>query len=116
MSDVRGDVLAFALSLPATVEKFPWGESAVKVRGKGFVFFGSGTPGRRMTVKLVESHPHALSIEGAEPTRYGLGPSGWVTVPLDTAGTPVDVLCDWVEESYRIIAPKSLVAELDDAS
>ena len=26
---------------------------------------------------------------------------------------PVDILCDWIEESYRTIAPKKLVAELD---
>jgi hypothetical protein len=29
------------------------------------------------------------------------------------AGVPVDVLRDWIEESYRIVAPKRLVALLD---
>ena len=29
---------------------------------------------------------------------------------------PVDILCDWIEESYRAIAPKKLVAELDQRS
>ena len=66
-----------------------------------------------MTVKLVESHGHALAIEGAEPTRYGLGPSGWVNVPLHAKGVTLDLLRDWIEESYRIVAPKRLVAELD---
>ena len=67
----------------------------------------------RITVKLDESHAHALAIEGAEPTGYGLGASGWVTVPVRAPGLSLDVLRDWVEESYRIVAPKGLVAELD---
>jgi predicted DNA-binding protein (MmcQ/YjbR family) len=54
-----------------------------------------------------------MSIDGAEPTGYGLGKSGWVTVPLDAEDVDVEILSDWIEESYRIIAPKRLVAELD---
>ena len=115
MASVRDKVLAFALSLPGALEDQPWGEDVVKVRGKIFVFAGS--PGsRRMTVKLAESHAHALSIEGAEPTGYGLGKSGWVTVPFRAPGVSLAVLRDWVEESYRIVAPKRLVAELDGVS
>jgi hypothetical protein len=34
-----------------------------------------------------------------------------VTVPVASAA--LDVLRDWVEESYRIVAPKRLVALLD---
>jgi len=26
---------------------------------------------------------------------------------------PVELLCDWIDESYRLIAAKRLVAELD---
>ncbi len=112
MADVREKVRTFALSLPEATEDHPWGEDVTKVRGKIFVFLGS-TTSRRMTVKLVESHAHALSVEGAEPTGYGLGKSGWVTVPLRAPEVGVALLRDWVEESYRIVAPKRLVAELD---
>ena len=80
-----------------------------------FLFLGAAGS-RRMTVKLVESHAHALSIEGAEPTGYGLGPSGWVTVPLRGPGVSIGLLRDWIEESYRIVAPKRLLAELDRRS
>ena len=111
MPDKRTQLLEFALSLPEAYEDHPWGERVAKVRGKVFVFLGSDAYGR-ITVKLVESHEHALSIEDAAPARYGLGPSGWVTVPV--ADVPVDVLRDWVEESYRIVAPKRLVAQLDE--
>ena len=101
-------LLAFALTLPEAYEDRPWGDVVVKVRGKIFAFVGGA---ELLTVKLDESHGHALSIEGAEPTGYGLGKSGWVTVPR--AGLELDVLRDWVEESYRIVAPKRLVALLD---
>jgi predicted DNA-binding protein (MmcQ/YjbR family) len=115
MADVRDQLREFALSLPDTSEDFPWGECVVKVRGKVFVFLGhdedSGPPG--MTVKLVESHGHALALEGAKPSGYGLGRAGWVNVPLYAEGVTLDLLRDWIEESYRIIAPKHLVAELD---
>jgi predicted DNA-binding protein (MmcQ/YjbR family) len=115
VAGAREKVRAFALSLPEASEHHPWGEDVVKVRGKIFVFLGTGAT-RRMTVKLEESHSHALSIEGAVPTGYGLGNAGWVTVPLRASGVTVDVLRDWVEESYRIVAPKRLVAELDEAA
>jgi predicted DNA-binding protein (MmcQ/YjbR family) len=112
---VRERVRAFALSLPGAAEDFPWGERVVKVNRKVFVFLGADerTGPAGMTVKLVESHGHALAIEGAEPTGYGLGRSGWVNVPLHAEGVTLDLLRDWVEESYRIVAPKRLVAELD---
>jgi predicted DNA-binding protein (MmcQ/YjbR family) len=115
MADTRARLKAFALSLPNASEDFPWGESVAKVSGKVFVFMGTdtGSAARFMTVKLDESHGHALSIEGAKPTGYGLGRAGWVTVPLRAEGVTLELLRDWIEESYRIIAPKRLVAELD---
>jgi predicted DNA-binding protein (MmcQ/YjbR family) len=112
MAGVREKVRAFALSFPGASEDHPWGEDVVKVRGKIFVFLG-GSTSKRMTVKLDESHAHALSIEGAERTGYGLGASGWVTVPLRADGVTIALLRDWIEESYRIVAPKRLVASLD---
>jgi predicted DNA-binding protein (MmcQ/YjbR family) len=112
VSRARDDARVFALSLPETTEDQPWGEDVVKVRGKVFVFLGPSTS-RRMTVKLDESHGHALSIDGAEPTGYGLGKSGWVTVPLTAKGVGKTLVRDWIEESYRIVAPKRLVERLD---
>ena len=111
MDRARERLLRFALGLPEAYEDHPWDETVAKVRKKVFVFFG-GTP-KLMTVKLAESHAHALSIDGAEPTGYGLGHSGWVNVPVDSPELSHELLCDWIEESYRIVAPKRLVAQLD---
>ena len=114
MAGIRDKVREFALSLPETSEEHPWGEDVAKVSGKIFVFLGTAGVPRRITVKLEESHAHALSIEGAEPTGYGLGKSGWVTVPLRAEGVNLQLLRDWTEESYRIVAPKRLVTVLDE--
>ncbi len=79
-------ILAFALSFPETAEDRPWEDDVVvKVRGKIFVFAGPAGS-KRGSVKLAESHAHALAIAGAEPTGYGLGKAGWVTVPLRAPG------------------------------
>jgi predicted DNA-binding protein (MmcQ/YjbR family) len=110
---VPAKLLSFALSLPEAVEDHPWNETVAKVRKKVFVFFGGDPSANRITVKLVESHGHALSIDGAEPTGYGLGKAGWVTVPVDAEDVDFELLCDWIEECYRIVAPKRLVSELD---
>ncbi|MEU3885446.1 MmcQ/YjbR family DNA-binding protein [Streptomyces sp. NPDC029041] len=111
-------VRAFALGLPDAVEEFPWGESVAKVNKKVFVFLGvvDGSYPLGVTVKLTDetAHAHALACPGAEPAGYGLGKAGWVSIPLEQQGAPAaDVLCDWVEESYRVIAPKRLIAALD---
>ena len=115
VTGVRRRLREFALGLPGAHEDFPWGERVIKVNKKVFVFLGSDdtTDGGGMSVKLTDSHDQALGLDGAEPTGYGLGRAGWVSVPLVAKGVEPDVLCDWIEESYRIVAPKRLVAELD---
>ena len=112
----RERLLEFALTLPDAFEDHPWGDEAVaKVNGKIFVFFGAGegTPTIAIAVKLDESLEQALAVPDAAPTGYGLGRAGWVTVPLLPTTPPLDVLKDWIEESYRRVAPKRLVKELD---
>jgi predicted DNA-binding protein (MmcQ/YjbR family) len=96
-----------ALSFPGAWEDDPWGDSVVKVGKKIFVFLGDET----LTLKLAEAHEAAMAVPGAKPTPYGLGKAGWVTIPLAGA-PPADILCDWLEESYRLIAPKKLVKQL----
>ncbi|MFE2538164.1 MmcQ/YjbR family DNA-binding protein [Streptomyces sp. NPDC059371] len=111
-------VRGFALGLPGASEEFPWGETVAKVNSKVFVFLGldDGSHPLGVTMKLKDeaAHAHALTSPGAEPAGYGLGKAGWVRVPLEEQGAPAaELLCDWVEESYRVIAPKRLIAELD---
>ena len=108
-------VVRFALGLPGAWEDHPWDEVVAKVGKKVFAFFGQpdGEWGPGMTVKLRESHGEALGVPGVEPSAYGLGKSGWVSIVFGDKTPPAGVLTDWVEESYRLVAPKKLVAELD---
>ena len=57
-----------------------------------------------------------LAPVGPPPRVTGRGGGGWVSIDLAAGDRPsADVLCDWVEESYRAIAPKKLVKQLDEA-
>jgi predicted DNA-binding protein (MmcQ/YjbR family) len=113
----RRKLLAFAQTFPCAWLDHPWDEDVVKVGKKVFVFLGmEGMPELLMTVKLRDSHDQALAVPGAEPAGYGLGRSGWVTIPLRETTPPLGVLEDWVDESYRTVAPRRLVAELDEVT
>ena len=106
----------FALRLPGAVEDFPWGESVAKVNKKIFISLGrdTGDGSFAFSMKLPNSHAEALALPNAAPTGYGLGKSGWVTLTLSSNDRPdVNQLLAWVEESYRAIAPKKLIAQLD---
>ena len=106
---------AFALSLPEAVEEHPWNHDAIKVRKKTFVFL-SGAQRKdgsfSLSAKLPESAEFVLIMPFASPTGYGLGKSNWVTAEF-AAGEeiPIDMLKDWILESYRAIAPKTLAKQ-----
>jgi predicted DNA-binding protein (MmcQ/YjbR family) len=103
-----------ALAYPGAHEDMPWGHHAIKVRGKTFVFLAADGGNFSLSAKLPSSGGVALRLRFASPTHYGLGRSGWVTAefPKKTA-VPVELLKMWIDESYRAVAPRRLVAELD---
>ena len=107
----------FALSFPEAWPDTPWGDRVVKVGKKIFLFVGGPEAERPViTVKVPESRDHALSFPDAFPTRYGLGKHGWVTIFVDSVPDEErEVLLDFVEESYRAVATKTLVKRLDAA-
>lgn len=102
-----------ALSYPETHEDFPWGHRAIKVRAKAFVFMSKDEPELSLSVKLPWSGEGALQFPFCEPTHYGLGKSGWVTATFKAKDRPdVEMLRSWIDESFRAVAPKKLVAAL----
>jgi predicted DNA-binding protein (MmcQ/YjbR family) len=117
LRSVSRELARFALALPGATEHFPWGERVAKVNGKVFVFLG-GDPVRGgsmgLSVKLPDSGPDALDLPFAKPTGYGLGKAGWVSATFEAGDRPpVEILKTWILESYRVIAPKKLLAKLD---
>ena len=107
-------LLKHALSYPGAFEDHPWGETVVKVKKKIFIFLGKPEDGLSLSVKLPESRTFALGLDWTEPTGYGLGKAGWVSARFGAKDRPpVDVLCKWVDESYRAVAPVTLLKQLD---
>jgi predicted DNA-binding protein (MmcQ/YjbR family) len=105
-----------ALDYPEAYEEMPWGHHAIKVKGKAFVFLAADRNTFSVSAKLPSSAGVALRLPFASPTEYGLGRSGWVTARFPRAARlPVDVLRMWVDESYRALAPKRLLAQLEEA-
>ena len=116
VADVAAALRQHALSYPETNEEFPWGHRAFKVKGKAFVFvsFWQGKLG--LSVKLPLSGRVALTFPFASPTEYGLGKSGWVTARFAAADDlPLHMLEEWIDESFRAIAPKKVLARLEAA-
>lgn len=115
MRSLTDAVRDFAFGLPGAWEDHPWGESVAKVGKKVFVFFGvvEDEAGLRFTLKLRDSHDEASAMPWVVPAGYGLDRGGWVTcvAPDDI---PPDLVTAWIEESYRIVAPRKLAAELDE--
>ena len=104
----------FALSFPSAHEDFPWGHTAVKIGKKAFVFLAAENGETSMSVKLPQSAKAALAHPFAKPTEYGLGRHGWVTFTFERdAELPMALLHGAITESFRAIAPKTVVKELD---
>jgi predicted DNA-binding protein (MmcQ/YjbR family) len=106
---LRGAAMAF----PGATEDFPWGHPAYKVAGKkAFLFLGEYEPGAlSVSMKLPYRAEEALQLKYAKPTGYGLGRSGWVTFTFGPkAKAPLAKLCDYLDESWRAVAPKKIAA------
>src|ERR1051325_11776035 len=87
-SKIESDLRAFALEYPETHEDFPWGERAIKVKGKAFIFMRADDDEVSLSVKLPNSRDMALDLPWAEPTHYGLGKHGWVPAHLRPKDKP----------------------------
>jgi predicted DNA-binding protein (MmcQ/YjbR family) len=70
--------------------------------------------GVSLSVKPTRTGADLLEMPFAEPMGYGMGKHGWVTLLLMRDDhTTLELLEAWIDESYRAVAPKRRVAELD---
>ncbi|MBA3726014.1 MAG: MmcQ/YjbR family DNA-binding protein [Armatimonadetes bacterium] len=70
-----------------------------------------------MTVKLPSSNEFAIALADVQPAGYGMGKNGWVTILKPAVDEiPIEMLQDWITESYRAVAPKRLSALLVGAA
>ncbi|HLG11513.1 MAG TPA: MmcQ/YjbR family DNA-binding protein [Dehalococcoidia bacterium] len=106
---------ALCLSYPGTAERISHGEPTWFVK-KTFVMYADHHHDDRVAFWCAAPEGAQGVLAGSEPERYFVPPyvghRGWLGVYLD-----VDV--DWdavtlvVEDAYRCVAPKKLLAELD---
>jgi len=110
------------LALPEAHEVEAWGEPTFRVRNKLFAMYasaeshhGAGRPG--VWCKAGPGN-QALMVRAA-PERYFVppyvGPSGWVGVYLDH-GPDWEELRELLHDSYRLVAPKRLTAQMTRSS
>jgi predicted DNA-binding protein (MmcQ/YjbR family) len=89
----------------------------IKVKRKVFLFVNGAIAPEddvSLSVKLPRSGADVLGLPLAEPMGYGMGKHGWVTVVIMRDDQlPLQLLEGWIDESYRAVAPKRLLAELD---
>jgi predicted DNA-binding protein (MmcQ/YjbR family) len=100
-----------ALAYPGTEEAFPWDHYAYKAGGKKIFLYltEAADGGFNCTMKLPYRQTDALKMKGAELTGYGMGAKGWVTLTYSgKAKPPMTKLFDYLDESWRAIAPPKL--------
>jgi predicted DNA-binding protein (MmcQ/YjbR family) len=107
----RLEAIAAALPEAERVDIEAWGgEPTFRVRGKNFVFSDQDATGISVKLPKEEAEAVVATDPGAEPTGYGLGRHGWVSVtigddPDDERWREVE---EWVRTSYTLVAPKAL--------
>lgn len=106
------DLRAVALALPETGEGTSCVNRAFKVRKKNFLFLGEKDGEIRFMAKLSDSLDAAVAMK--DP-RVAVGKFGWVTLrftPDDALDR--DLLAGWILESFRAMAPRAVLRQLDD--
>ena len=112
MSEAIDKLRAICLALPEAVEDFEGvGSPAYKVRGKIFAMHHGMNARTSMWCKAPSGFQEV--IVGAEPERFFVPPyvgkHGWIGLWLDVE-QDWGLIADLVEDSYRITAPKRLIA------
>jgi predicted DNA-binding protein (MmcQ/YjbR family) len=105
---------AICLGLPEAEERETWGDPTWRVRGRIFAMEKRGDG--RLSVRLKAPDGAQEILTAADPGRFFVpryvGHRGWIGVRLD--GHPDwDELAALVRQSWRMTAPKRVVAALD---
>ena len=107
------------LALPEAHEVEAWGEPTFRVRNKMFAMFasaGNHHGGGRPAVWLKSTPGEQARMLRAAPNLFFkppyVGPSGWVGIWLDD-DVAWEELPEFLEEAFRLIAPKRLLAAWD---
>ncbi|WP_029114994.1 MmcQ/YjbR family DNA-binding protein [Mycobacterium sp. URHB0044] len=116
-------VRRIALGFPGAFEKVSWGRP-VFCAPKMFVMYGGSakTPGQpgeytpyphSVLVKVDESDRKAFDQDSRFYYPAYMGPSGWLGLDFTAAKVDWNEVRELVDASYRLVAPKKLIKQLD---
>jgi predicted DNA-binding protein (MmcQ/YjbR family) len=90
------------------------GEPTFRVRGKNFVFTNPEATGISVKLPKEEAHAVVATDPDVEPTGYGLGRAGWISVSLPARPSAARwrEVEEWVRTSYTLVAPKTLARQV----
>ena len=105
------------LALPEATERMSHGEPTWFVRDKKtFVTYADRHHDDRLAFWCAAPDGAQRTLVESDPERFFVPPyvghRGWLGVRLDV-GVDWDEIAEIVEDAYRVVAPKKLVAELD---
>jgi predicted DNA-binding protein (MmcQ/YjbR family) len=111
----RLEAMAARLPEAERVDIEAWdGEPTFRVRGKSFIFTNPDATG--LSVKLPKDEAEAVvaTDPAVEPTGYGLGRHGWVsiTLPARPSAARWREVEEWVRTSYTLVAPRKLAQQV----
>ena len=115
------ELRALCLAYPGAEEHLSHGRPTFRA-GKIFAVFGGSEklrPGEQRQVpsalifKAEEAETPALDEDGRFFVPAYFGPSGWRALDLADAGTDWAEVAELIDASYRLVAPRRAVAELD---
>jgi len=110
-------VRKICLALPEATQKEAWGEPTFRVNDKIFAQYEDNHHGSGR-IELWCKAPDGLQdfLVKADPQRFFVpkyvGHKGWIGIRMEGA-VPWDHVADLVRDSYRMTAPKRLLAPLD---
>jgi hypothetical protein len=104
-----------ALQYPEAEEGTSCNKAAFKARNKAFLFVGMDQTSYNVMLKLRESLPEAARLAAKEPNHYGVGGMDWVKATFShNESPPAGLMEKWIDESYRLLVHKQLVALLPE--
>ena len=88
-----------------------WGDHPTfRVRGKNFVFSDQAATSLSLKLSKEEATAVVATDPAVEPSGYGLGRHGWISIAVDAAAGDDrwEQLSEWVRTSFTLVAPKRL--------
>ena len=116
--DLFEAIRVFCLGLPEAHEVEAWERPTFRVRNKIFAMPRERDGERPSIWCKAAPGVQTLLVTGDPETFYAppyVGPKGWIGITLD-GNTDLDYVTSLLEESYRLVAPKTLVKMLDAES